>query len=458
MDRKNIFEICDYNVAYEMDFFSAINRDLLSPFQYFGIYDFTVDYDTIQYRSGKYVAEDLEKALMIGKRADLIFTHYKSHYRKRTLAFCSGIDHAEMMSEYFREHGVIAHTVHSQPNRKHFIDREIAVEKLKDGSIEILFTVDMFNEGLDIPAVDMILMARPTESITVFLQQLGRGLRKSDGKSDLKILDFVGNYKKVEMIPQVFLNKNSIGSTGRVMDMIVREDNLPLNCQVSFDPKVIDIIERSKETTRKLSDAIADYYWRCKNDLGHVPTRAEFYNSLNSNEYAFIKSFSSKNPFRNYFAFLKGLDSDFVLDINLETKKFVEMIESTSFSRLYKVPILLAFVNNRRSRYEINRDDVIQSFRDFYSNQRNFLDIQNIASRKRFLGYSDNEVWNMAKNNPIHFLSLSHSDIFEAKNDGMKIIIDLGNDTQREDVVQFIQDAIQFRRNEFIDLRLDKKS
>ena len=458
MDRKNIFEICDYNVAYEMDFFSAINRDILSPFQYFGIYDFTVDYDTIQYRSGKYVAEDLEKALMIGKRADLIFTHYKSHYRKRTLAFCSGIEHAEMMAEYFRERGVIAHTVHSQPNRKHFIDREIAVEKLKNGSIEILFTVDMFNEGLDIPAVDMILMTRPTESITVFLQQLGRGLRKSEGKMDLKILDFVGNYKKVEMIPQVFLNKYSIGSTGRVMDIIIREDNLPLNCQVSFDPKVIDIIEKSREATRKLSDTIVDYYWRCKNDLGHVPTRIEFYNSLNSVEYTFIKSFSNKNPFRNYYDFLKGLDSDFTLDITPETFKFVEMIESTSFSRLYKVPILLAFVNDGNFRYEIQRDDVIQSFRNFYSNQRNLLDIQNIESRKRFPEYSDNEVWNMAKSNPIHFLSLSHYDIFVAENDGMRIIIDLGNDIHREDVLHFIQDAIQFRRNEFIDLRLDKKS
>jgi hypothetical protein len=146
------------------------------------------------------------------------------------------------------------------------------------------------------------------------------------------------------------------------------------------------------------------------------------------------------------------------LDINQETIKFVEMIESTSFSRLYKVPILLAFVNDGNFRYEINRDDVIQSFRNFYSNQRNFLDIQNIASRKRFPEYSDNEVWNMAKSNPIHFLSLSHSDIFEAENDGMRIIIDLGNDIHREDVLHFIQDAIQFRRNEFIDLRLDKKS
>jgi superfamily II DNA or RNA helicase/HKD family nuclease len=458
MDRKNVFEICDYNIAYDLDFFSAINRDLLSPFQYYGIYDFTVDYDTIRYQNGKYVSEDLEKALMIGKRADLIFTHYKSHYRKRTLAFCSGVDHAEMMAEYFQNHGVIAYTVHSQAGRKHLLDREIAVENLKKGSIEILFTVDMFNEGLDVPAVDMILMARPTESITVFLQQLGRGLRKSEGKMDLKILDFVGNYKKVEMIPQVFLNKYSVGSTGRITDIVAKEDNLPLNCQISFDPKVIDIIEKSRIATRKQSDTIVDYYWRCKRDLRYVPTRVELYNSLTSDEYAFIKSFGSKNPFKNYYEFLKKSDSDFELELDLETKKFIEMIESTSFSRLYKVPILLAFFNEGHFRYIISKEDIIQSFRNFYANQRNFIDIQNVESRKRFHDYSDNEVWKMAKDNPVHFLSLSHSDIFEALDTGMRIIIDLGEDIKRSEAIYFIQDAIQFRRNEFIDLRLDKKS
>lgn len=458
MDRKNIFELCDYNVVYEMDFFSAINRDLLSPFQYYGIYDYTVDYDTIRYQNGKYVSEDLEKALMIGKRVDLIFTHYKSHYRQRTLAFCSGINHAEMMAEYFRNQGVIAHTVHSQYGLKHTIDREIAVERLKKGEIEILFTIDMFNEGLDIPAVDMILMARPTESITVFLQQLGRGLRKSEGKMDLKILDFVGNYKKVDLIPLVFLNKSSVGLSGRTMDMVVHEDNLPLNCQISFDPKVIDIIEKSRTATRKMSDAISDYYWRYKNEIGHVPSRIEFYNSLNSMEYAYMKSMSSKNPFRNYYNFLKSSDPQFDLSINPDTLRFVEMIETTSFSRLYKVPILLAFMNNGDFKYVVYKDDVIKSFREFYSNQRNFLDIQDIKSRKRFPEYSDDEVWRMAKSNPIHFLSLSHPDVFETFDSGMKIIIDFEEDIQNDEVISFLLDAIHFRRNEFIDLRLDKQS
>ena len=144
---------------------------------------------------------------MINKRADLILKHYKKYNSKRALGFCTSRGHAEYMSKYFNENGIKACAVivvnklsFQWKDKKQWIN-------LKKGELNIIFSVDMFNEGLDIPEIDMILFLRPTESPTIFLQQLGRGLRKYKDKKYVNILDFIGNYKKANLIP-FFLSGN----------------------------------------------------------------------------------------------------------------------------------------------------------------------------------------------------------------------------------------------------------
>ena len=174
-----MFALCDYNVVYEVRLPEAINKGWLVPFRYYGIYDVHVDYDTISWKNGKYDEKELEQSLMIHKRQETILRHYLKHRSSRALGFCVSTEHADRMAEYFNSRGIKAAAVHSKPSS---MNREEALQELEDGKLKILFSVDMFNEGLDVKSVDMVMFLRPTESPTVFLQQLGRGLRTVEGK------------------------------------------------------------------------------------------------------------------------------------------------------------------------------------------------------------------------------------------------------------------------------------
>ena len=144
LDDKNIFEICDFNVVYDVRLKEAVNKGWLVPFRYYGIYDCTVDYDGISYVHGKYDEEELEKELMIPQRGDLVYHNYSKYNCKRALAFCSTKKHAEYMAEFFQNRGVKAAAVYSGTDGEYNLDRREALEELKDGRLQIIFSVDLF--------------------------------------------------------------------------------------------------------------------------------------------------------------------------------------------------------------------------------------------------------------------------------------------------------------------------
>lgn len=201
LDNKDVFSICDYNTVYEATLKTAIDKGWLVPFRYYGIYDESVNYDKVEYKNGKYNEKELEKALSINNRAELILKHYKKYKSTRALGFCTSKSHAEFMAKYFNENGVPSCAVYSSNEGEYNEERSIALKKLRDEDINVIFSVDMFNEGLDIKSIDMVMFLRPTESPTVFLQQLGRGLRKDKNKKYLNVLDFIGNFKKANLVP-----------------------------------------------------------------------------------------------------------------------------------------------------------------------------------------------------------------------------------------------------------------
>ncbi len=177
LDNKDVFSICDYNTVYEATLKTAIDKGWLVPFRYYGIYDESVNYDNVEYKNGKYNEKELEKALSINNRAEFILKHYKKYKSTRALGFCSSKSHAEFMAKYFDENGVPSCAVYSGSEGQYNEERSIALKKLRDEELRVIFSVDMFNEGLDVKSIDMVMFLRPTESPTVFLQQLGRGLR-----------------------------------------------------------------------------------------------------------------------------------------------------------------------------------------------------------------------------------------------------------------------------------------
>ena len=149
MDSKDVFALCDYNRVYEVDLFSAINRGWLVPYKYYGIYDATVDYENITWIKGKYVEKELEKALSIASRAELIIKQYRRYRRKRTLAFCSSIAHAEYMASRFKENGIKSICIHSDSSAENYCQRKLGIELLEKGKIEVIFSVDMLSEDCE---------------------------------------------------------------------------------------------------------------------------------------------------------------------------------------------------------------------------------------------------------------------------------------------------------------------
>ena len=199
-DNKDVYAICNGNVAYRIDFLEAIQRQWLAPFKYVGVYDDT-DYSQLTWLGTRYAEEDLLKVQLREEMAENILQAWKDHKQTRTLVFCSSIRQAVFLSGYFNKQGYKTVSLHS---KQVDISRAKAISMLEKGELDAIFTVDLFNEGVDIPAVDTLLFVRPTESLTVFTQQVGRGLRLHPDKEACVIIDLIGNYRNADIKLSVF--------------------------------------------------------------------------------------------------------------------------------------------------------------------------------------------------------------------------------------------------------------
>lgn len=296
LDSKDVFSLCEYNTVYEIRLSDAINKGYLVPFRYYGVYDETVDYDNVEFKNGKYNDKELEDALMFNKRGELILNHYKKYNSNRALGFCTSKKHAEYMAKYFCENGVNAVAVYSGENGKYSENRTEALNKLTKGEVKVIFSVDMFNEGLDIPSIDMVMFLRPTQSPTVFLQQLGRGLRKYKDKKYLNVLDFIGNYKKADFLP--FLLSGKTYSRIEAKKGIFNEEEYPEECRVDFDFRIIDVFKKLAEKEMNIKERITEEFLRVKGILGHRPSRVEFFNNIDDEVYSAIKK--NKKFFKSF--------------------------------------------------------------------------------------------------------------------------------------------------------------
>jgi superfamily II DNA or RNA helicase len=168
------------------------------------------------------------------------------------------------MTEYFNQHGVKAVTVHSGADQgPYFMERKEAVKKLRQAEIEMIFAVDIFNEGVDIPELDTVLFLRPTESYVVFLQQLGRGLRKVERKEKLKVLDFIGNYKRAHYLPLLLAGENPMEADNKRYQQ-AEEFEYPEGCRVNFDFQLLDLFAEMKKND-PLEERMKNEFLRLKN-------------------------------------------------------------------------------------------------------------------------------------------------------------------------------------------------
>ena len=458
LDSKDVLAICDYNLVYEAPLKKAINQGWLVPFRYYAIFDETVNYETIDYRNGKYQTTQLEEALSIHKRADLIFSHYKKYRSTRAMGFCMSKHHAEFMADYFVKHGVSACAVYSGDEGVHNTAREKALSKLVKGEINVIFSVDMFNEGLDIASLDMVMMLRPTESPTIFLQQLGRGLRLYKDKHYLNVLDFIGNYKKANFSP--YLMTGASKSQFKKASDVIKEDSLlPEDCIMDFDFRLIDLFEKMDRSSIKIEKLLVEEYERIKAELGHRPSRTELFTYMDETIYLNLKSKAKINPFKNYLNFLKNqndLSDEEIAWLDTPAVNFINMIEKTSMSKTYKLPTILAFIKNGRLELKINDDDLYESFKDFYSHGSNAVDLLRDKNSQTFKEWGKAEYVKLARKNPVHFLCQSESEIFSSDEEFMYLTNSLAPYQENLLFIQHIKDAIELRKQEFYKNRLEK--
>lgn len=322
-DGFNIYELFNYQIAYEIRLQQALEENLLCPFHYFGITELEIEGeafdDSIGVRNFAYLVCDsrvdyiIEKAKYYGYSGD----------RVKGLIFCSRKEEGRLLSSKFNERGyntVFLCGEDSQETRENYIER--LVSDTKEDNLDYIFTVDIFNEGVDIPEVNQIIMLRPTESPIVFIQQLGRGLRKAENKEYVVILDFIGNYMNNFMIPIALSGDRSYNKDTIRRYVMEGSKILPGSSTIHFDEiskkRIFQSID-NYTTTKKL---LKDKYEALKNKLGKIPSILDFYVYGEIDPMLFI-SYS-----KTYDRFVRMIDSDYTIVFNNKESAILEFVSS----------------------------------------------------------------------------------------------------------------------------------
>lgn len=374
-DGQNVFELCDGNVAYEITFIEAIQRSWLTPFEYHGIKD-DIDYSAIRWLGTKYDQQQLMIEQLNEERATYIYGKWKELKQSRSLGFCSSIQQAEFLADYFNKQGSRAIALTSKSTdyaRKH------SISMLESREIDIIFTVDLFNEGVDIPSVDTLLFARPTESLVVFTQQIGRGLRKFAGKDKCVIIDLIGNYRYADTKLSVF-DATQINS-----DPTQRTEIIPIvpeTCKIHLETEVINLLKELRKKRSPRKERILHDYQQVKTVLGRRPTYKEFHlkGSMNSKE--------CKQAFGGYFAFLKQYNELTAHEAEVYDKHYLwfSKLEKENMSKSYKMVVLKYMLEKGPEEWlePITPKEVAPYFHQFYmaKNYRKIIDFSNKNTKK----------------------------------------------------------------------------
>ena len=271
MDRKDIFELFDYQKIFEYTLNDAIDNGFLVPYTYYGLKD-NIDYTNIRYNGNKYNVADLDKTLIIKDRNEKIYEEYLSKGNgNKALGFCCSIKHANSMAKFFCDKGIPAIAITSET-----INREQVIKDYRNSLYSIAFTVDLFNEGVDFPDLRVLLFLRPTESKTVFVQQLGRGLRLCGSKDKVVVIDFIGNYKKANNIRKILSNNSKPyinPQSGRIEKI---DYEYSPKCEVVFESEVEEILDRQDTSERDITkEDLIDAYYTLSERLNRKPSQED---------------------------------------------------------------------------------------------------------------------------------------------------------------------------------------
>ncbi len=347
-DGFDIYNEFDHNIACEIRLKQALEEDLLCPFHYFGITEFIGKDDD------KDVEYDLNNfnLLVSEKRIEYIidkinFYGYSGN-RVKGLVFCSRIEEAKELSKKFNAKGykteVLVGDNNDEKTREDFIDR--LTSDTRDDKLDYIFTVNVFNEGVDIPEINQVIMLRPTESPIIFVQQLGRGLRKSKDKEFVVVLDFIGNYSTNFMIP-IALSGDRSYNKDNVRKFIQQDAKfIPGSSTIQFDEisksKIYRAIDASNFSDLRL---IKQNYFNLKNKLGRIPALSDY------DKYGEIDPLRIIDNKGSYYRFLVDVERDnYLIRLNRDEEKYIEFISTklANGKRMQELELLFQIINNKK--------------------------------------------------------------------------------------------------------------
>ncbi|MED0668421.1 DEAD/DEAH box helicase [Bacillus badius] len=272
-DEINIYELFDYNVAYEIRLQEALEADMLCPFHYFGVTDFEYNGEMIDDTAvlSQLVTEERVQHLL-----DKIQYYGFSGRTVKGLMFCSRKEEAKELSRQLNEKGLRTAALTGESSQE---ERACSVRKLEQGELDYILTVDIFNEGIDIPSINQVVMLRQTQSSIIFIQQLGRGLRKHKAKDFVTIIDFIGNYKNNYLIPVALSGESSQNKDRlrrRTLDTSYIKGISTINFEEVAKKKIFEAIDKSNLTAMKI---LKEAFIHLKNKIGRTPYLYDFINN-----------------------------------------------------------------------------------------------------------------------------------------------------------------------------------
>ena len=341
LEGRNIYEIFNHQIAYEIRLQNAMEEDLLCPFHYFGITDLEVIADVgdsleEKIENFRYLTSE-ERVLNVMKQAE--FFGYSGE-RVKGLIFCSRIDEAKELSAKFNEKGwrtCVLSGADSEATRAEAIER-LAGDEAEE-ALDYILSVDIFSEGVDVPEINQVIMLRPTESPIVFIQQLGRGLRKAEDKEYVVVIDFIGNYRTNFMIPIALSGDRSYNKDNIRRYVTEGGRVIPGASTIHFDEisrkRIFQAIDNANFSDIKL---IRENYTNLKNKLGHIPALADFdkYGEMD------VLRIFDNNSLGSYYKFLVKYEKEYTIRLSKEEENVIEFVSKklASGKRIHELELL----------------------------------------------------------------------------------------------------------------------
>lgn len=340
-DGSDIYSLFDHNIAYEIRLSKAMEENMLIPFHYYGVTDVSVNDEILENNSDF-------RLLTADERVHKIITKIEFYGSDngiiRGLIFCSNKNEAKELSGKFNQKGYKTVALTGDSSEE---ERSEAIDKLESDNLAIkldyIFTIDIFNEGVDIPKINQVVMIRPTQSAIIFIQQLGRGLRKTDNKYYLTVIDFIGNYKNNYLIPIALYGDTSFNKD-KIRKLISEGSTMiPGESTINFDQITKEKIYASIDSAKMqlLSDLKIDYN-NLKSRIGRVPMMMDFIKNKARDPFSFVQYSKS------YFNFINKVDKTFDKSLNKKLSELLELFsrEINNSKRIEESLILKELLRN----------------------------------------------------------------------------------------------------------------